>query len=81
MKGLSSSAGTAMLIRSLLMKSRKGFARDIFDIYATDGGLVYDVINTDCWAQHGSAQGRCFCSCVRVCVSVCVCVCVCVCVS
>ena len=33
---------------------------DIFDAHFTYGGLVYDVIDTDCWAQNGSFHGRVF---------------------
>ena len=51
-----------MLLRSLAMKSRKGLARDIFGTFAkhVDMGLVYDVTNTDFWAQNCSTLGRVF---------------------
>ena len=39
------------------MKSRKRLARDVFDTVATH---VYDVADTNCWAQNGSTHGRSF---------------------
>ena len=32
--------------------------RDVFGMFVTDAGLVYDVTNTDGWAQNGSTQGH-----------------------
>ena len=34
-----------MLVRSLPIKSRKGWVRDAFDAFPTQSGLVHDVIN------------------------------------
>ena len=33
-------------------------ARDVFDILATHSCLVYDVTDTDCWAQNGGTHRR-----------------------
>ena len=46
-----------MLIHSLPMKSGKRLSRDVFDTFATHASLVYDVIDTDSWAQNGSIHG------------------------
>ena len=40
------------LVRSLPMKSRKGLVRDVFDAFATDTGLVYDVTIAVCFGTH-----------------------------
>ena len=47
-----------MLVRSLPTKSRKRLVRDVFDTFATHARLVYDVTDTDYWAQNGSTHGR-----------------------
>ena len=49
-----------MFIRSLSMESRKRFARDGFDTFATHVCLVYDITDTDSMAQNGSFDGRVF---------------------
>ena len=46
--------GAAILVHSLPMKSTKSVARDVFDTFATQSGLVRDVSDTDCQAQNGS---------------------------
>ena len=40
------------LVRSLPMKSRKRLVRDVFDAFATDAGLVYDVTIADCFGTQ-----------------------------
>ena len=42
-----------MLVRSLSVKSRKGY---VFDTFASRAGLVHDV--TEYWEQNGSNQRR-----------------------
>ena len=42
------------------MKSWKMLACDIFDAFTTHVGHVYDITDTDCWAQHDNIQS-CFC--------------------
>lgn len=36
----------------------KRLARDGFHIFAMHAGLVYDIPDTDCWAQNGSAHAH-----------------------
>ena len=43
-----------MLTGSLPKKNRNRLARDALDTFATHAGCVYDVTDTDCWAQNGS---------------------------
>ena len=46
-----------MIVRSLLLKSRKKLAHNVFDTSAADVGLVRDITDTDRWAQDGSIMG------------------------
>lgn len=51
-----------MLVHSLvtlLMKSGKRLACEVFDPLATRAGLVYGIIDTDCWAQNSSTSDSC----------------------
>lgn len=51
-----------MLVRSLvtlLMKSRKRLACEVFDTLAARTGLVYGISDADCWAQNGSTSDCC----------------------
>ena len=47
-----------MLVRSLPMKSRKGFARDVFETFNTHSCLVRDVTDTNVKAQNGIFKSR-----------------------
>ena len=51
--------GAAMLVCSLPMKSRKGLAPVMADIFATQASFAYDVTGTRCWAQNGSTHSCC----------------------
>ena len=55
--------GTAMLVCSLPMKSRKRQARDVFDIFSHTWytSLVQDITDSDCWPQNGSTHGHNYC--------------------
>ena len=44
---------SAMFMYSLLLKSRKRFALDIIDTFATRATCAHDIIDTGCWAQNG----------------------------
>ena len=52
--------GAAALFCSWPKKSRKMLARDVMDFLPVTADLVYDVTDTDCWAQYGSIHGRVF---------------------
>ena len=52
--------GPARLVHSLPMKSRKRVTCDLFHMTATHASLVYDITDTDCWAQKGSTHGHVF---------------------
>ena len=46
-----------MLVCVLPMKSKQKFSYDVVDSnesIATQAGLVYDIINADCWSQKSS---------------------------
>ena len=47
-----------MLVRSLPMKSRKGFARDVFETFNTHSCLILDVTDTNIKAQNGIFKNR-----------------------
>ena len=57
-----SSSGCSHVGSLLTNEEQKDLACDdyIFDIFATHAGLVYDVTDTDCWAQNGSTRGCVF---------------------
>ena len=50
----------AILVRSLLMKSRKRLAHDVINISVTRAGLFHVVTDTDCRTQNDSAYGSVF---------------------
>ena len=50
--------GAAMLVRSLLMKSRKRLVHDVMS--ATHPCCVHDVTDTDYQTQNGGSYGRVF---------------------
>ena len=56
---ISAPQGTALLVRSLPMKSRKGLAPVMADTFATHAGFAYDVTGTGRWAQNGSTHSCC----------------------
>ena len=45
---------------SFPMKSRNRLACDLFSTYTTHSGIVRDVTDTHCLAQHGSTHCRVF---------------------
>ena len=47
-----------MLVRSLVVKSRKRLTSGVFDSLATHHCLVYNITDTDCWAQRLCFQSR-----------------------
>ena len=50
-----------MLVRSLASNSRKRLPHDVFDTFAANAGLVYDVTDTaDCWTPNGSTHSCVF---------------------
>ena len=58
-----------MLLRSLPTKSRKKWVCDVFNTFATHGGLLRDVTDTVCYAQNGSTLGRLFKTIKRRCLT------------
>ena len=46
------------LVRSLLVKSRKSLARDVFDTVVTYAGQEFMTSPTDYWEQNSSTKGR-----------------------
>ena len=50
----------AILARSLPMKNRKSWSRDVFYAFASHTCLVHDVTDTDGWEQNGGIHGRDF---------------------
>ena len=47
-----------MIVCSLLLKSRKKLAHNVFDTSAADVGLVHDITDTDCGAQNGCTRSH-----------------------
>ena len=45
-----------MFMYSLLLKSRKRFALDVIDTFATLAACAHDIIDTGCWAQNGGTH-------------------------
>ena len=41
-------------------EKQKRLVSDVFHTFATRVSLIYDVTDTDCWAQNGSTHGRVF---------------------
>ena len=39
-------------------EQKKSLARDTFAVTATHSDHIYDVTDTDCWAQNGITHGR-----------------------
>ena len=46
------------LVLCLPVKSRKWLACEVFDALSTPATFVYDVTDTNCWAQNGGTQRR-----------------------